>query len=182
MAATGSVNLIGLSPEAQTQLKTVDEILRTRNDNDPRMDTVLRQLLPHTKTALLAKYQSLPPEDRNGRGTIAFLVGRNIKTERDLEFLKEVLNEAPCLSLANCSREPSARDSHEAHLESGANVTLAYPQLVALHAIEKYLGEHSELSPAFREAATRALQAGKMSQNPVIIQKAAQVEKLLSRG
>lgn len=145
------------------QAKAVDEILATRNDNDPRLDTELRQLSTAGKALLRARYATLLNEKRNERGTLVFLVGRELSTADDVRFLHQVLTEAPCLSLADCSREDTASVSPaERHWEGPNETTLAYPQIVALKQIEAFLRSPSR--PADLEAqALNALEAAKSS-------------------
>jgi hypothetical protein len=136
-----------LNPESQKKLGILKEILNTKNDNDPRMDTILKVLTEDDKAALRQYYETLKAEDRNGRGTVVFLLGRNIHGPEDFKFLDRVLTEAPCLSLADCTVEAGhgRGDRHDdGHGEMGSDVTLAYPQLATLHA----LGALLEAKPA----------------------------------
>ena len=111
---------------AKAQLATLEDILRSRNDNDPRLDTAFNGLSPEAKRLLREKYARTPPERRNDRGTVVYLLGKNIDGPGDWAFLRSVVEEPPCLSLADCSRVlPEAP-------EPGDEVTLAYPSLVAL--------------------------------------------------
>ena len=71
----------------------LEEILKSKNDNDPRLDKDLSDLSLHFHKALYSKYQSLKPEDRNGRGTLVFLVARDLKNSADIEFLQKVYEE-----------------------------------------------------------------------------------------
>ncbi|MCM2277134.1 MAG: hypothetical protein NDJ89_03595, partial [Oligoflexia bacterium] len=166
-----------LNSQDSRKFRMLEEILVSRNDNDPRLDRELKGLSPELKAALRAKYQQLPAEDRNGRGTIAFLVGREAAQPEDFEFLGRILSEPACLSLADCTREPPAVAAEELHLEGTTEVTLAYPQLVAL----KWLETDRPLEGPAREAALRALESAKRSNNPIVSRKAAEIEKKLSR-
>ncbi len=65
-------------PQAEEQVRILEDILTTRNDNDPRMDRDLMILNENAKMRFILKYKSLPAEQRNDRGTIVFLLGRNI--------------------------------------------------------------------------------------------------------
>jgi hypothetical protein len=123
-------------PEARAKLGLLEEILRSRNDNDPRLDSAFNALSPSSKALFREKYRSLPPESRNERGTIVFLLGENASSDADWAFLREVAAEPPCLSLADCARKPRT-SSEEA---SGDEVTLAYPSLVALKSAERAWG------------------------------------------
>ncbi|MFM6927842.1 MAG: hypothetical protein ACKOX6_05220 [Bdellovibrio sp.] len=134
-----------LSPATKAQVQVLNEILTSKNDNDPRMDRDLKVLNKETKEAFKAHYKNLAAEKRNDRGTIIFLIGRNIDSKEDLNFLGEVINEPPCKSLSDCNKAESAslnRD-HEDH-QTGMAVTLAYPQLVTIHTLKNYLKKTPE--------------------------------------
>jgi hypothetical protein len=147
---------------AALQLKTLDEVLVSGNDNDPRIDTELKVLGEAAKQAFRDKYRQLPAEDRNARGTVVFLLGRNLTQPRDYQFLADVLSEHPCLSPGDCAKPMSAQgsgnplDDHE----SGTAIALAYPQLTAIKALE-----HAPKSglPEIREAVAKAMAAAKSS-------------------
>ena len=115
------------------QLRALEDVLGKRSDNDPRLDSAFNDLTGRTKEAFRAKYKSLPREALNDRGTIVYLLGKNLAEAADWQFLMDVAAEPPGLSLADCSKPaPSA---------SGDDVTLAYPALVALKAAENVLKE-----------------------------------------
>ncbi|MFL5813298.1 MAG: hypothetical protein ACJ763_06945 [Bdellovibrionia bacterium] len=124
------------TPQDLQHIKVLDEVLAAKNDNDPRLDSEFRGLSPTSKRMMEDRYRSLPPEKRNERGTIAFLVGREIASADDVAFMGGILSEPPCLSLGDCSREDKNTDDAHLNAETGAAVSLAYPQLVALHSIE----------------------------------------------
>lgn len=125
------------TPERITrQLAVLDEVARSRNDNDPRLDSELRLLGKGARQELRKRYAALAPERRNERGTIVFLLGRNLRAAQDFAFLKGVLAEPPCLSLSDCSSAPSKVDPHLSDIDER---TLAYPSLVALYAVEQLL-------------------------------------------
>lgn len=107
------------------KLRLLDDILVSRNDNDPRLDRDFQGLSAETKQRFRLRYRQLAPERRNERGTIVYLLGLNLGSAADWDFLREVVSEPPCLSLADCSRPGAAS-------EMGDEVTLAYPALVAL--------------------------------------------------
>ncbi|MCM2322648.1 MAG: hypothetical protein NDJ90_05255 [Oligoflexia bacterium] len=172
---------LALDAKSAQQLRVLNEILVTRNDNDPRLDRELKGFSPEGKAALRARYAELPPEDLNGRGTIVYLLGREAATARDMEFFQQVLAEPPCLSLASCSKEPPASASTDLHHEATNEITLAYPQLVALKSLEASLSGEGRLDEPAREAARKAIEAGKASGNPVVAAKAAQLEKRLQQ-
>lgn len=173
---------LSLDPKSASQLQVLSEILASRNDNDPRMDSELRSLSPTAKAALREKYRALAPEDRNGRGTIIFLLGREISGPEELSFFSDVLNEMPCLSLSDCSVDARSAPGEDSHHDSGVEVTLAYPQLVALKSIENLLGRirAEGLTPALRDAALKAIEAGKASPVPLVRKRAAELEKKIT--
>lgn len=169
------------SPTTQKLLLTLDEILISKNDNDPRLDRDFRHLTAESKSALRKKYSTLTLEDRNGRGTIALLIGREITEAQDIQFLKEILSEPPCYSLENCTQETHMPTGGDAHHEMGFQVTLAYPQLSALYWLEKFLTrpntENSGLPHALMEEARKVIQISKESPVPVIRRKAEDIER-----
>ena len=68
---------------AKAQLATLEEILGSRNDNDPRLDRGFVGLSPEARELFREKYRSLAPERRNERGTIVYLLGKNLQTADD---------------------------------------------------------------------------------------------------
>lgn len=131
-------------PPSDPKLAELRDILRARNDNDPRLDADFNALTPETKRLFRAEYASLPPERRNERGTIVYLLGRSAFDADDWTFLQAIVSEPPCLSLSDCARKPRAAGEEAA----GDEVTLAYPQLVALKQTEKRLADSASLAPA----------------------------------
>jgi hypothetical protein len=121
-----------LSGEDQKKLTVLREIFLSRNDNDPRMDSELVRLSPELKKAMFKTYQQLALEKRNERGTIAFLIGREIKTSDDVDFLKGILMEKPCQSLADCSKPAQASTQEDMHLDGMNELTANYPQVMAI--------------------------------------------------
>ena len=163
---------IELSTATREKLRVLDEILRSKNDNDPRLDTQFKNLTADAKTALRARYGELKLEDRNGRGTIVFLLGREMTDPADVTFMTEVLREKPCLSLSDCGSD--TRSSSEPHADATVEVTLAYPQYVALRSIDQLLRSFPERAnnPAYAEEVRRAIQEGRASPIPAIVAKA----------
>jgi hypothetical protein len=161
------------------KIKILDDILTSQNDNDPRLDSEFRSLTPEDKAALRARYRTLSAEERNGRGTIVFLLGREIRSIGDVQFLAEVLLEKPCLSLANCSQDAGSASGEQAHLEGAVNISLAYPELVSLRAIEKLLTKMTSgalpSESSLREELTRVLQSATHSAVPVVARKATEL-------
>lgn len=146
------------------KLRELDSILQAKDDNDPRLDRDFNELTEPTKERLRRRYDELPLEYLNERGTIVYILGRNMRTSTDWDFLRRVVAEPPCRSQSDCSRTDE-RGSH------GNEVTLAYPALVALKVAQRELsasGPHASRarrvvdealrseSPAVRRLAERA--------------------------
>lgn len=147
----------------------LDEILLARDDNDPRLDSAFNALTPDERRTFREKYRALPPESRNQRGTIVYLLGKNLNGPEDWAFLREVVGEPPCLSLTDCAKAPSGGGSGP-----GDAVTLAYPALVALKQAERVLAEGG---PSRSEALSVA-RAGQESRVPKVARAA---ERLAGR-
>ena len=126
-----------LSAEEVRKVHILDEILLKKNDNDPRIDTELKGFTAAAKNVIRARYARIAAEKRNERGTLVFLLGREIHDLTDLEFFSGVLAESPCLSLQDCSRSPEAHSSEEEHFQSINETTANYPQLMALRALKQ---------------------------------------------
>ena len=169
------------SPLAAKKLKTLEQILSSRNDNDPRLDSELRALDPATRAVFRTRYLHYPKESRNERGTIVFLLGRNLEDATDLAFLRQVMAEPPCLSLGDCTRETAPATGETAHLQSTTGVTLAYPQLMALRSVRQYLRQTGPvpLPSARREEIETVIQAGLRSPIPALNLQAAALQTLL---
>lgn len=133
------IEALNPTPQDIQHIKVLDELLAAKNDNDPRLDTEFRGMSSTSKRMMEDRYRSLAPEKRNERGTIAFLVGREISSSDDVAFMGGILSEPPCLSLGDCSREDKNTDDAHLNAETGAAVTLEYPKLVALHSIESQI-------------------------------------------
>lgn len=164
----------------QAQLRVLDEILASRNDNDRRLDTAFNGLSESAKVLFERKYQSLPPEKRNERGTIAYLLGKNISSARDVSFLGDILNEPPCLSLSDCSGARSERSAAPSHEEPGVSTTLAYPQLVVLFQFDRWLNSqgNGSIPPEILGEMKSKLERATSSPVPSVAQKA---QALLAR-
>lgn len=124
-----------LSAAEQKQWQIFQEILKSKNDSDPRLDKDLHQLSDGLHQVLREKYQQLPAENRNERGLITYLLARDLKNIEDLDFLKAVYEEAPCLSLENCG----VRSNSDPHLSGIDQTSMNYPQLAALYQLEKQI-------------------------------------------
>jgi hypothetical protein len=119
------------------------------------------------------RYRSLPPERRNERGTIAFIVGREISSVEDVAFLGGILSESPCLSLGDCSREEKDLDNQHLHAETGSAVSLAYPQMVALHSIEGQIDRAEKGAKlSYLSEIRRVIEDASRSQIPIVADKA----------
>lgn len=175
-----AVEAVNPSPQDIQHLKVLDEILATKNDNDPRMDTELRGLSPTSKRMMEDRYRSLAPEKRNERGTVAFLVGREISSADDVAFMEGILSESPCLSLGDCSREDKNMDDEHLHPETGLAVSLAYPQMVALHSIESQI-EQAEKGArlSYLNDVRRVVDQATRSQIPLVADKARALQARL---
>lgn len=138
------------SAEALAQVSALQGALESHNDNDPKLDTEMRNLTPETKSKMIGMYRSMAREKRNDRGMIAFLIGREINRDEDLEFLEEVLAELPCLSLSNCETESGSAPHADGEVSN--DTTLIYPQLVSLRALGEFArtGENERLKNAAR--------------------------------
>lgn len=168
------------SPESRAKLKTLDEILLSKNDNDPRLDTDFKALSSETKRLFRKKYGETPAERRNERGTIVYLLGGgNLSTAEDWAFLRAVASEPPCLSLSDCAKKPAPGGEDEA----GDEVTLAYTSLVALkqaqHALES-AGAVSTSGSA-RDEAMSVIAAGRKSRVRAVTRLAERLEKRFAR-
>lgn len=128
-AFSGPAEAATASRQPAEKLAEIEDILRSKNDNDPRLDRDFNDLSPAAKRLFRKKYAEIAPEKRNQRGTIVYLLGKNLKTAKDWAFLRQVALEPPCLSLSDCSKKPAPGSDEEA---TGDEVTLAYPSLVAL--------------------------------------------------
>ena len=162
----------GLKPEerAAIQLKTLEDILASKNDNDPRLDSDFEDLSPRAKSLFRAKYRELAPELRNERGTIVYILGKNPSSGEDWDFLAHAAAEPPCWSLADCSKK--AKTAAEADDE----VTLAYPALVALRQAQRMLQEPGK-GGKDRKEALAVVKAGKGSKMPAVTRMAARIEQ-----
>ena len=162
---------ISLDSAEAKQISVFDEILQSKNDNDQRLDTDLRHLSAKVKRTLEQKYQNMPTESRNSRGTVALLIGRDLNSPEDVEFLKTILNEPPCLSLENCGSAPAGDDEHG---RGPMGVTLVYPQLVTLTMLDRYLAS-PEASPELKRMAKEAIESARQNANSQIVSKANQI-------
>ncbi len=89
------------------------------------------------------EYTHLKPELRNEKGTILYLLGKNLNTPEDFDFLTQVLAEPQCQSLNDCTKTDGPTSTHTDQASSIA-VTLAYPQMVTLTILAQYRKEHPD--------------------------------------
>jgi len=173
-----------LNSEDQKKITVLNEILTTKNDNDPRMDTELRNFSPAAKSAIQKKYQETVNEMRNERGTLVFLLGREIKDASELVFFREVLREKPCLSLENCEKTPGGHSGEEEHLEAINETTANYPQLMAVRALVHRANElvdaGQEGSPLY-QSILETLKGAQQSPNPKVSELVMQALQDLKR-
>jgi hypothetical protein len=159
LLAMGNVWAAAASPPTvvsgrdKAKLAELQDILRSRNDNDLRLDHDFNDLSPAAKRLFRNKYAEIAPEKRNERGTIVYLLGKNLKVPEDWAFLKQVALEPPCLSLSDCSKKPALGSDEEA---TGDEVTLAYPSLVALRQARLAAQESHRVAASAQGAATTA--------------------------
>lgn len=178
MGATPATNAPDLTEADHAKAALLDQVLVSKNDNDPRLDTELKQLSPGTKKLFQDRYRNLAPEKRNEKGTVVFLLGRNLENEGDLAFMGEVISEAPCLSLGDCANEPKGSvGSDDLHHDPGSGVTLAYPQIVALKSIEAFLSR-PERDAGATAAAWRSVEAAQRSR----VEKVAELANEIARA
>lgn len=136
------------------KLIQLERILAARDDNDPRLDSDFEELSEATKRAFRKRYNELARESFNERGTIVYLLGRNMTTVSDWKFFHAVVAEPPCLSLSNCTK---AEGTH------GDEVTLAYPALVALKRAQREAEGGRN-----KEAARRVVAEALRSESPAV--------------
>jgi len=180
----GTSSASGLDASDQRKVAVLTEILTSKNDNDPRIDTELRDFSPAAKAAIQKKYAELEPEKRNARGTMVFLLGREIKDPGELSFFKSVLQEKPCLSLENCEKAPGGHSGEEEHLEAINETTASYPQLLAVRALAHRANDlvdtGQEGSPLY-SAILGTLKEALQSPNPKVVEAAGRALEELKR-
>lgn len=154
------------------KLRVLESILAKANDNDPRLDTVLRNFSVAEKQLIVSKYSQLDPELLNQRGTLVFLLGRELKDSADVQFISDVLHSEPCRSLGRCSEE--AKGSHHPEGEIGTDLTLVYPQMVALHSIQSTL-QKPNIDEQRKTELKRELETATRSQHPLIAKRANEI-------
>jgi hypothetical protein len=177
-ATSGDIARTRYSPESGQKLVLLDEILISKNDNDPRLDRELKDLNTETRRAFRDRYRNLPAEKRNERGTIVFLLGRNLETREDFAFFEEVLAEPPCRSLVDCSKDPVRQE--EGHVDIGVGVTLDYTSITALQQLERLL-LNPDTDEARRGEALRVVKAAVHAKSERVSRMAVDIEKRFSK-
>ena len=138
------------SPQEKVQWTIFEDILKTKNDNDPRLDQDLKKISSRFREALYEKYAQLPPEDHSRRGLVVYLIGRDTSSSEDLQFLKKIYQEPPCLSMADCKSSSTNPDPHHSSVDQ---TTLVYEQLSGLYLIERQISQNPNL---LNEASSRS--------------------------
>jgi hypothetical protein len=163
-----------IKPEDQKKLQVLQEILSSKNDNDPRVDSELKNLSPALHHSAIELYQKLPAENRNGRGFLVFLISRDLQYPEDYQFLQSIYEESPCLSLENCGQTQNA----DPHLSGVTNISLVYPQMVALYQIEKKLNQKMDLTSSSDQLRSIVIQAENFAA-PSVQKKATEISQRL---
>lgn len=145
--------------EASKKLRILKEILDSNNDNDPRLDREFREIGSVLREKLREFYRELPAEKLNSRGTVVFLLGRDLRGIEDARFFNSVLREPPCLGLERCLERADVS-------ETPSEVTLAYPQIVATTGLVK--GWSRIADPDRRAELRRSLEAAAHSPNAAL--------------
>lgn len=163
------------------KVTTLKEILNSKNDNDPRLDTEFKNLSNTDKDALVGMYNDMKPESLNGKGTIAFLIGREMTRPEDAEFLKNILSEEPCLSMENCGLTNAGDDPH---MDNVNDVSLNYPQIVALNRIKNYIQTQDlkSANPNIMAHLTDALKIGQNSKSSMVQERSKEIANLLTKN
>lgn len=156
--------LVKAPPVAQ-QFAILNEILASGNDSDARLDRELKSLPAEARTAIRKMYRETKKESLNARGTMLFLLGRNIESSEDLQFLAEVAHEPVCRSLSDCARFSNAPEDAE-HVRD-LDLVLAYPQVVAVRAASEFI-KSPEANAALQAQAVAVLKAGAQSRSPTV--------------
>jgi hypothetical protein len=149
------------------KLEILKKVLASKNDNDPRLDSEFKNLSPAMKERLQQYYGELPKEQLNSRGTVAFLLGREAKPGKDAQFLASIVGENPCRSLNRCESDPVA---HSADPDVSNDLTLAYPQVVALRGLLKNWAALA--NSAEKSEILSAVEAAAASNNPSLAREA----------
>jgi len=154
------------------KIELLKEILQSKNDNDPRLDTDLKVLSEGTKSLMREQYKQMRAESFNEKGTVVFLLGRNLNSVDDFTFLSQVLSEPPCQSMEDCTRSSPPTQGEAVHEESVNSVTMSYPQIVSLRAIEHFLIKNRTIDNPLKSAALKNLELAKNSPDALVSREA----------
>lgn len=167
-----------LNDSEKKKFKAILEIFRTKNDNDPRLDHDFKNMSDNLKKSLHDLYDVLPAEKRNEKGTLVLLLAKDIKSKEDVESLKKVFEEKPCLSFENCD----SRSGEDPHHSGADEVGLNYQQMVLLYQLDKKLNSHPEFlrDPDFRDAVRAELKAAESFPVPMVQKKASEIRRKYS--
>jgi hypothetical protein len=165
----------GLSEKEAAQWKIFQEVITSRNDNDPRVDQELRTLSPQMHEALRRTYQQMPAENRNSRGLVVFLIARDLTSVEDAQFLTAIYQEQPCLSMADCSQAGTS----DPHMDAVNQTSLNYPQLAGLYQLEHRLESAPEIlqNPEIRQEISNALREAKQFPGAALQRRAEDIQK-----
>lgn len=163
--------LTSLNVEDQRKLKIVQEILISENDNDPRIHTEFNNLSLKLKMSLFDQYQALAPEKRKQKALIVLLISRQIQSIEDIELLKKVFEDEPCLSLSNCKTKSNERDFYNVAIEE---MIINYPQMILLYEISKQMSSEDSplIDPKLRSEIRPLLAAAIQNGTPAVRSKA----------
>jgi hypothetical protein len=162
-----------LNEQDQKKWETFKQLLQSRNDNDPRLDSEFKTFSKELHQAMIQEYQALPMEKRNERGLIGFLIARDLQSTEDLQFLKSIYEESPCLSLENCS----SRAESDPHHSATDQVSQSYPQMAVLYQLEKQIQNGNKVltDPATKALLKELSQRASQFQVPMVSQKAESI-------
>lgn len=171
--ATGE-SLTGEDAEKWQALRSVIE---SKNDNDPRLDRELKHMSEAVHKTMREAYQKMAMEDRNERGTLVFLLTRDLKSSEDLQFLKSVYEEQACTSFESCNQVPS----EDAHLSAIDEASLSYPQRAGLYQLASVVEKHPEYmrDPKFRDEIRAVLDSAVNFPVPLVQKKAQELKARL---
>lgn len=147
------------------------EILKSGNDQDPRLDRELKGLSEPLKRELTKKYQEMDQEKFSARGLVAFLIGRELSSSADFQFAQSVLNEPV---LVQDAHEVPAQNHHAAVDQ----ITRVYPQMVTLEMIEAKWKEGGVWGEEIKKSFTPTLESLSQSRNLRIASRARELLQL----
>lgn len=168
-----------LSQNDLQQWQVIEEVLISRNDNDLRVDSELKSISANLKERIKDEYHRLPMENRNGRGFLVFLIARDMKSAKDVEFMKSVFEEKPCLSLGDCG----SIAEENPHLDSINNVSLNYPQMAILFQLKRKLEAEPSVADKelLRQEIEQLLREARQFPSPGIESRVSEIEDLLRK-